>query len=185
MRKLIVSNVMSLDGFFESTDKKLDWVVIDEDFFAYAQDFLRSADTLVFGRATYEHMAAYWPTAPKDEIANAMNNLTKLVFSRTLERVEWNNSRLVQGDPVQAIAALKRQPGKDMVILGSASVASQLLEAGLIDEYRVILNPVLLGAGHPLFKGLKEKIRLNLQNSRVLKSGAVILYYSAVAQSAH
>lgn len=177
MRRLIVSNVMSLDGFFESLEKKLDWVVLDEDFFAYARDMLRSADTLLFGRATYEHMAAYWPSAPKDEIAGAMNHLPKVVFSRTLERAEWDNSRLVKGDAAEEIAKLKQQPGKEMVILGSAKLASSLLPLGLIDEYRVILNPILIGAGHPLFEGTQDRIRFKLQKTRLLSSGVVVLYY--------
>ena len=177
MRKLIVSNLMSLDGFFEGPNKDLDWFVLDEDFFAYSRDLLRSVDVIVFGRTTYEHMAAYWPSAPKDEIADKMNNLSKIVFSRTLEKAEWNNSRLVRGNAAEEVAKLKQRPGKDMVILGSATLASSLLQLGLIDEYRVILNPILLGGGNPLFKVLKNRIRLTLQKTRLLRSGVVVLYY--------
>jgi len=177
MRRLIVSNVMSLDGYFESKDKKLDWFVVDEEFLAYAAEMLRSVDTIVFGRATYEHMAAYWPSAPKDEIAEAMNSLPKIVFSRTLDQAEWNNSRLVKGDAANEIAKLKQQPGKDMVILGSAMLASALLQAGLIDEYRVILTPILLGAGNPMFQGIEGRIRLKLEKTKLLRSGVVVLYY--------
>jgi dihydrofolate reductase len=176
MGKLIVSNVMSLDGFFEDSNKKLDWFVLDEDFFAYSRDMLRSAAALVFGRVTYEHMASYWPSAPKDEIAEKMNNLPKIVFSRTLEKAEWNDSRLAEGDAVDEITRLKQQSG-NAIILGSATLASSLLQLGLIDEYRVILNPILIGSGHPLFKGIRDRVRLKLQETKLLSSGGVVLYY--------
>jgi dihydrofolate reductase len=176
MRKLIVWNLMSLDGFFETPDKKLDWCVIDEEFFAMARELLGSVGAILFGRATYEHMAAYWPSAAKDEIADKMNGLPKIVFSRTLKKAVWNNSRLVKGDAGAEVSKLKKQSGKDMVILGSAMLANSLLQAGLIDEYRVVLNPVLIGAGNPLFKGIRERLRLKLQNTKLLKSGVVVLY---------
>lgn len=168
---------MSLDGFFEDHNRKLDWFVPDEEFFEYARDMLGSLDTILFGRITYEHMAAYWPSAPKDEIADKMNSLPKIVFSRTLKKAEWNNCRLVRNDIAAEVVKLKQQPGKDMVILGSATLASSLLQQGLIDEYRVILNPVLIGKGNPLFKAIKQRLRLKLQNSKLLSSGVIVLYY--------
>ena len=177
MRKLIVSNLMSLDGFFESTDKKLDWFVVEEEFLAYARDMLRSVDAIIFGRATYEYMAAYWPSAPRDEIADAMNQLPKIVFSKTLGHAGWNNSRLVASDAGEEILKLKQQPGKDMVVLGSAALASSLLQQGLVDEYRVILHPCLLGAGHPLFKEIRGRIQLKLHKTKLLGSGVIVLYY--------
>jgi len=177
LRNLIVSNLMSLDGFFESSSKKLDWFVPDEEFFEYSKDLLRSVDTIIFGRVTYQHMAGYWPAAAKDEIADKMNNLPKIVFSRMLEKAEWNNSTLVRTNVAEEISKLKQQPGKDMVILGSATLASSLLPLGLIDEYRVILDPVLIGRGNPLFKGIKQKLRLKLQKTKLLSSGVIVLYY--------
>jgi dihydrofolate reductase len=177
MRKVIVSNLVSLDGFFEGTNKELDWFVVDHEFFEYAKDMLRSADTLLFGRVTYQHMANYWPSAPADEIADKMNNLPKIVFSKTLQKVEWKNSRLVQDNIGEEISKLKQQPGKDMVLLGSAKLASELLQLGLIDEYRVILQPVLLGSGNPLFKEIKERIKLKLAGTKSFGSGVVVLYY--------
>ena len=177
MRKVIVSNVASLDGFFEGPNKELDWFVPDEEFFAYAKDLLRSVDTLLFGRTTYQHMAGYWPYAPAEEIADKMNNLPKIVFSKSLEKAEWNNSRLVKNNVAEEVSKLKQQPGKDMVILGSATLASFLLQLGLIEEYRVILNPVLIGAGNPLFKGITHRLLLKLQQTRLFASGVVVLYY--------
>src|SRR5208282_2829653 len=168
---------MSLDGFFEGPNKKFDWFVPDEEFLDYAKDLLRSVDTILFGRTTYEHMAAYWPSAPRDEIANAMNNLPKVVVSRTLKNVEWNNSRLIQGDVAEEISKLKQMPGKDIVIFGSATLASSLLQLGLIDDYRVILSPILLGGGSPMFTNMKHRINLKLAGTTLLKSGVVVLYY--------
>jgi len=177
MRRLIVSNLMSLDGFFEDANKKIDWFVVDEEFLDYAREMLRSVDTILFGRATYEHMAAYWPSAPPDEIADKMNSLPKVVVSRTLRKVDWKNSTLLHGNLAEGIAKLKQLPGKDIVILGSAVLASCLLQVRLIDEYRVILNPVLLGSGTPLFRDISQSISLKLTKSRLMRSGVIVLYY--------
>ena len=179
MRRIIVSNLMSLDGFFEGPDHELDWFLVDEEFFAYARDMLRNVDTLLFGRKTYQHMADYWPSAPAEEIADHMNNLPKIVFSRTLQRAEWKNSTLVKSDAAAEISRLKQLPGKDMVVLGSASLASFLLQRGLIDEYRIILNPVLLGSGRPLFQDVRQRLRLKLSSTKLFGSGVVVLYYQS------
>jgi dihydrofolate reductase len=177
MRKVIVSNLMSLDGFFEDANRTLGWFVPDEEFFTYAREMLCAADTILFGRRTYEHMAAYWPSAPADEIAEKMNGLAKVVFSRTLNTVEWNNSKLIRGDAAAEVARMKKAPGSDMVILGSAELASSLLQAELVDEYRVIVSPVVLGAGNPLFPNIKHKLNLRLSRLQALSSGVVVLYY--------
>lgn len=183
MRKIIVSNVMSLDGFFEGTKPGLEWFTADEEFFEYARQVLRAADTLLFGRATYEHMAAFWPSAPADEIANHMNSLEKVVFTTTLPEASWNNSRRVSCDIGEEVARLKRQPGKDMVVFGSAMLASFLLREGLVDEYRVIIGPVLLGAGRPLFRDMDEKMTLELTDVRRFGSGVVLLSYRKTRDS--
>jgi dihydrofolate reductase len=177
VRKVIVSNVASLDGFFESRSKELDWVLTDAEFFEYAKGLLRTVDTLLFGRATYLHMASYWPTAPVDEIADKMNNLSKIVFSKTLLKADWNNSTLVASNIEEEVSRLKGQPGQDMVIFGSAMLASALLRWGLVDEYRVILQPVLLGSGSPLFRDITERIRMKLISARSFGSGVVLASY--------
>ncbi len=174
---------MSLDGFFEGPNKEFNFFVPDAEFLEYAKDMLRSVDTILFGKTTYLYMAGYWPSADKDEIANKdeiadkMNGLAKIVFSTTLDKAEWNNSRLVKSDIVAEVSRLKQEPGKDMVILGSAMLASHLLQEGLIDEYRVILVPVLLGKGHLLFNGINRKLDLKLNQTKPLASGAAVLYY--------
>lgn len=177
MRRLIVSNLLSLDGFFEGPNNEIDWFVVDKEFLAYSAEMLRSVDTILFGRRTYEVMQAYWPSAPKDEIADKMNGLPKIVFSRTLNKADWNNSRLIRENIAGEVSALKQQAGKDMVILGSAMLASFLLQEGLIDEYRIVLDPIILGGGNPLFGAVNRRIQLKLKDAKLLASGVVILYY--------
>lgn len=186
MRKIIVSNLVSLDGFFEGPNKEIDWFVVDEEFFEYARNLLSEVDTILFGRVTYEHMAGYWPTKSAKEndpvIADKMNNLPKIVFSKTLSKIDpivigWNNSSLIIENVAEEINKLKQQPGKDMVIFGSGNLVSSLTQQGLIDEYRIILNPVILGNGNPLFKGLHEKLNLVLLKTKTFNNGVVILYY--------
>jgi len=181
MRKIIVSNYVSLDGFFAGPNGEYDWFVWDEETAEYVKKMLGSIDTILFGRVTYELMASYWPTAspPTEDpvIIEAMNNLPKIVFSRTLEKVAWNNSRLVKDNIVQGVARLKQQPGKDMVIFGSGSIVSTFAQSGLIDDYRIFVNPVVLGNGKPLFKGLNERLKLKLLSSKTFQCGVVLLHY--------
>ncbi len=111
-------------------------------------------------------------------VAGLMNSLPKIVFSKTLDRAEWNNSRLVKENVAEEVSGLKQQPGKDIAIFGSSNLAVTLAESGLIDEYRMIMNPVFLGGGTPLLKGIKEKLNLKLLNAKIFKSGNVLLYYA-------
>jgi len=144
-----------------------------------SNDQLKAADLLLFGRVTYQGMASYWPTA-KGETAELMNGIAKVVFSRTLDRAEWNNTQLVKADAEQVVARLKQQSGKDMLIFGSANLSSQLMEKGLIDEYRLGMNPLVLGGGNPLFKPSGHMRRMKLLEARPLKSGCVILRYQPI-----
>jgi dihydrofolate reductase len=180
MRKIIVSNLVSVDGFFEGTNKELDWFVVEEEFFEYAREVLNSVDTILFGRVTYQMMASYWPNATDDDavITHKMNHLNKIVFSKTLKKVDWNNSKLVKGNLAEEVTKMRQQPGKDIVIFGSGNIVSQLTKSGLIDEYRLVVNPVILGEGNPLFKGLHKKINLKLLRTKTLNSGVAILYYT-------
>jgi dihydrofolate reductase len=181
MRKIIFQMMVSLDGYFEGPNKELDWHFVDDEFNDYASDLLNSVDTLLFGRVTYQLMAGYWPTptAKTDDpvIAEKMNNLPKIVFSKTLAKAEWNNTRLVKENAAGEIAKLKRQPGKDMAIFGSSDLAVNLIASGLIDEYRIFVNPVVLGSGKHLLKGLKDRFSLNLVRTKIFKSGLVMLCY--------
>jgi dihydrofolate reductase len=188
MRKVILSNSVTLDGFFEGPNKELDWHIVDEEINKYANDLLNNVDALLFGRVTYQLMADYWPAAATNpstsksdlEIADKMNNLPKIVFSKTLQEVKWNNSRLVKENLAEEISKMKQQPGKDMVIFGIGSIVSSFMQHGLIDEYRIIVNPVVLGNGKPLFKEINDKQNLKLLKTRAFSSGVVILYYEPV-----
>jgi len=186
MRKVILSNLVTLYGFFAGPNGELDWFIVDEEFNEYANDLLSKVDALLFGRVTYQLMADYWPSpsATRDDpiIADRMNNLPKIVFSKTLQKAEWNNSRLVKENIAEEISRMKQQPGKDIVIFGSGSIVSTFMQLGLIDEYRIIVNPVVLGNGKRLFKGIDDKHNLKLLKTKVLSSGVVILYYQPVGK---
>jgi dihydrofolate reductase len=181
MRKVLFFMLVSLDGFFEGPDRNINWHHVDEQFNEFAIEQLNSVDTLLFGRVTYEMMASYWPTpeAKKDDpiVAGKMNNSAKIVFSKTLAGVEWENTRLVKDHFVDEISKLKQQPGKDMIIFGSSDLAVTFIEHGLIDEYRIMLNPVVLGGGKALFTGLEKKLELELVKTKAFDSGNVLLYY--------
>jgi len=179
MRRIIVSNLISLDGFMEGPNRALDWFRVDEEFFEYARELLNAVDTILFGRVTYQMMASYWPSATDNDpvITGKMNILSKLVFSRTLKKLEWENSRLARKDIGEEIRELKQQRGQDMVIFGSGSIVSALGQAQLIDEYRLFVNPVVLGRGTPMFRNINDRIRLKLFETRIFNSGLVGLYY--------
>lgn len=179
MRKLIMWNMMSLDGFFEGPKKwEIDWFeyVWGEELEQFSLAQSKSVGLLLFGRLTYEGMAAYW-SAATGEIADFMNTVPKVVFSRTLPKADWNNTRLVRGDAEEEVARLKQEPGKDLFIFGSANLSANLLRHALIDEYRLALNPILLGGGTPLFKASPARMRLELLEAKALQSGVVLLRY--------
>jgi dihydrofolate reductase len=184
MRKIIVSNYVTLDGFFAGPNGEIDWFVWNEETAKYGKGLLSSIDTILFGRVTYELMAGYWPTArpPAEDpvIIDAMNNLPKIVFSKTLEKVAWNNSRLVKGNMADEVAKLKQSHngrGKDIVIYGSGSLVSSLSQLGLIDEYQIFVNPVVLGSGKPLFQGIKDRINLKLLKTKTFSNSVALLCY--------
>jgi len=171
--------MISLDGFFEGLNRELDWHNVDDEFHEFADRQLGTVDTLLFGRVTYQMMANYWPVAIISDpvIASKMNGLPKLVFSRTLKTVEWNNSRLSKGELVEEVSNLKKQPGKDIALLGSATLLSALMEANLVDEHRIMIVPIILGSGNPLFKKMERRHRLQLLRTTAYKSGNVLLVY--------
>jgi dihydrofolate reductase len=181
MRKIIFFNLTSLDGYFEGPDQDINWHHVDEEFNEFAVQQTGEFGALLFGRVTYELMAGYWPTdaAKRDdpEIARLMNSLPKIVFSKTLEKAEWENTKLVRDNIVEEVSKLKQLPGKDIAIFGSSDLAVTLLDLGLIDEFRIMVNPVVLGEGKPILQGIKSKLELKLLKTRTFKSGNVLLYY--------
>ncbi len=186
MRKLFVFNLVSLDGYFEGPKRDIGWHNVDAEFNEYAVEMLNSVDMLLFGRVTYELMASYWPTLDvmKNDpiVAERMNNLPKIVFSKTLDKVEWKNTRLVKDNIEEEIKNIKKEPGKDIALLGSGSMMSQFEQRGLIDEYRIMVNPIVLGSGNPLFKGIKDRLKLKLTKTRTFQNGNVLLYYQPVGK---
>jgi dihydrofolate reductase len=181
VRKLISFMVVTLDGYYEGPNGEFDWPNVDDEFNEFAINQLNDIDTLLFGRATYEGMASYWPTPEAQEgdpaVAELMNSVPKIVFSASLGSADWQNTRLVSGDAAEAISDLKEQPGKYLALFGSPTLTVSLLEQGLVDELRVMVHPILLGAGKSLFAALKDRVPLTLQTTTTFSSGNVLLTY--------
>jgi dihydrofolate reductase len=196
MRRIVMFNWLTADGYFAGPDGGLDWVVPDEEQAKAAVAGLPGLDTVLFGRRTYELFEGFWRHALDDSatvpdphrpgqrsrehraIAVALNEMTKVVFSRTLKAVTWRNARLVHDLDPRAIETLKRQPGKDMIVFGSGSIVSQLTQHGLIDEYQFVVCPLFLGSGRPLLSGVSTRVRLELLEAKGYPSGDVLLRYA-------
>lgn len=188
MNKIIVSNLVSLDGMLAGPDGEMDWFRADEEFLLYARDLCRSIAGLLFGRRTFEMMAAYWPTeeAMRGDpiIAERMNGLPKAVVSKTLVESRWNNSRIIRDRIGESVAELRQQAGGDIAIFGSGALVSGLLTLGLIDELRLFVHPTVLGRGRPEFHPMPERVELQFKSVRCMQSGAVLLTYQrAMARS--
>src|SRR6266540_3634324 len=184
MRKLVVFNQVTMDGYFTGVNGDLSWAhnaSKDAEWSAFVEDNATSGGLLLFGRITYEMMVAYWPTpaAKKDDpvVAQGINNLPKVVSSRTLDKASWNNTKLVKGDVVEEVRKMKNEAGEDMVILGSGSIVSQLSEHGLIDEYQLVVNPIVLGKGRTMFEGLTKRLPMKRTSTRTFENGNVLLCY--------
>jgi dihydrofolate reductase len=179
MSKLILWNVLSLDEYFEGAKSwDVEWFhsFYDKDQEEFSIEQLRQAGALLFGRVTYEGMAAYWQTAT-GMVADYMNRLPKVVFSRTLKRAEWNNTRLIHANATEEAAKLKREMDGDLFVFGSGQLCATLLEAGLFDEVRLGVAPIILGHGVSLFGRDLSRLRLKFLEARPLSSGTVILRY--------
>lgn len=181
MRKVIAWNVATLDGYFEGTKPwELDFheTVWGPELEKLSTDQLADLDYLLFGRKTYEGMAAHWTENSEGEIGTAMNTVPKLVASRTLKSADWNNSTLIDGDIGEAIRRLKAEDGRNIYVFGSADLLSTLIAEGLVDEYRICIAPVLLGTGTPLFKPADGKTSLKLIEAKALANGGVLMRYA-------
>jgi dihydrofolate reductase len=188
MRKLIVFNHVTLDGYFVGAGGDFSWARAgndDPEYAAFVAENASGGGELLFGRVTYQLMASYWPTPIAGQhapvVAAQMNALPKVVFSKTLDHASWSNTRLVNGDLVSEIRKLKDESGPGMAIMGSGSIVSQLAGEHLIDEYQIVLDPVALGKGRTMFEGLREMLCLKLMKSRVFKNGKVYLSYEPAA----
>ena len=186
MRKLIVFNMVSVDGFFVDSEGDMRWAhKNDAEWNAFTSGNASGSGVLVFGRITYELMASYWPTPMALQnspvVAKGMNEMPKIVFSRTLDKASWSNTKLIKGDLAAEVRKLKQESGPDMVILGSGSIVSQLTQDNLIDEYQLALSPIVLGKVRTLFEGVQAKMNLKRTNSRTFGNGTVFVCYQPVA----
>lgn len=181
MRKLIVFNLISIDGFFADSNGGLDWQNTDEEFGQFCIEQTAEFSTMIFGRRTYEIMVQYWPTEEAlkndSEVAALMNKAQKIVFSKTITDVSWNNTTLYHDNVESEIRKIKQQEGGPIVIFGSGTIVSQLATTDLIDEYRLLVNPIILGEGKPLFEHISKKISLDLADIRTFKNGNILLRY--------
>lgn len=182
MPRLAVFNSVSLDGYFADLNGDMSWAHRqDPEWSAFVAGNARGDARLVFGRVTYQMMASFWPTPMALErapaVAEGMNRMAKIVFSRTLAEATWKNTRLVKTDLVREIGDMKRDGGADMVILGSGTIISQLTEAGLIDEYQLVVSPIVLGKGKSMFDGVNRRVSLTRTKTMSFENGNVVLWY--------
>ncbi len=184
MRKLAVFNQVTLDGFFTSPEGDMSWAHKDpgdKEWNEFVAGNASGGGMLLFGRVTYDMMSSYWPTpmAAKQnpQVAKGMNDMPKVVFSKTMDVPAWSNTRLVKTDIAAAVRKMKKESGPNMVILGSGTIVSQLTEAGLIDEYQLVVNPLVLGKGRTLFESVKEPVNLKQTKTRTFDNGSVVISY--------
>ena len=179
MRKIIAGMNMTLDGYCDHTAG-----IADDELHQHYNDLLSDADTILFGRVTYQLMESYWPSVvenptgnkPTDDFAILIDNISKIVFSRTLKSVDWNNTELKKDVVAEEILELKQQEGKN-ILIGSRSLIIALTQLDLIDEYQLCVQPIVLGSGLPLFDNIKDRVDLKLLKTKTFRSGVVALYY--------
>ncbi|MGW7777673.1 dihydrofolate reductase family protein [Staphylococcus xylosus] len=187
MRKLVVFLHSSLDGFVEGPQGDMDigWITYNHELEDFANEVLQTADTIVWGRKTYEMMYDYWPTVPSNENASEhelnhakwIENVEKVIFSKALNSVDWHNSRLVKKNVKDEIIHMKQQEGEDIVVLGSPRFAHYLMQLDVVDEYKITVSPTLIGKGLPLFQNIHEQVDLKLIDNKTFESGALGLIY--------
>lgn len=190
MRKVISLMHVSLDGFTAGPNGELEWAIVDDELNPYVDGLIRKVDTALYGRVTYHGMESYWPTvltdpnaAPRD-LAHArwVDNVSKVVFSRTLTHADWKNTRIVKDQIAEEVAALKREPGGDIMIFGSPGLTHTFMKLDLIDDYRLFLNPIVLGGGTPLFQDMTAWTKLKLAETKAFQNGVVGLHYQTIRQ---
>jgi len=182
MRKLMVFNSVTIDGYFTDKNGDMSWAhKQDPEWDDFVANNAKSGGELLFGRLTYDLMVSFWPTPAAaqmfPDVAKGMNEAPKVVFSRTMDKASWNNTRLFKGDLENEVQKLKAEPGDQLVLMGSGTIVSQLAQAELIDEYQIVLNPIVLGGGRTMFEDVKNKLNLKLTNTRTFKNGNVVLTY--------
>ena len=193
MRKVLLLEHVSLDGYVAGPSGEMDWIHIPDEIWRFGDRLTATSDAAIYGRNTYEMMAGYWPTAAAApdadrhaiDHANWVNNTQRYVVSKTLQAAPWGDASctILPGDPAGEIEHLRSQPGRNIFLVGSITLAQRLMRANLIDEYHLMLNPVLLGDGRPLFPtGLPEALNLNLVSSTKLPTGLLALHYEPYSE---
>lgn len=186
MRKIIVFNLVSIDGFFAGVDGNIDWHNVDDEFNEFAVEQTQTFGGIIFGKTTYKIFEDFWPKAVNDpkmskedrKIAKVIDDIWKIVFSNSMNDVSWRNSTLYHDiDPEEIKKWKEMEGGKDLVIFGSGTIITQFANLDLIDEYRLLVNPIVLGNGKSFFKGMKENLKLKLTNTRTFKNGNILLTY--------
>ncbi|QJB38075.1 dihydrofolate reductase [Chitinophaga oryzae] len=189
MRKVVLLMHVSLDNYVCDEKGGLDWMVYDKEMEDYAAGLMQTVGMPLYGRTTYGMMAGYWPTvlerpesASEHSLKHArwVQDIPKVVFSTTMEKAEWNNTRLIKGNIAEEVAKLKAEPGKDLMIFGSPGLVKTFLDLDLIDEYRLTIQPMAIGAGTLLFNDLKKPVRLKLLSAKTMKSGVIAAHYETV-----
>lgn len=181
MTKLSVFNFLTLNGFYKGTKQDISWHQHGDEEGEFSKEGVQSNSIILFGRTTYDMMYSFWPTRlameSMPEVADGMNKSEKIVFSKKLKKADWNNTRVINTNAVEEIKKLKKVSRKDMVILGSGSIVTLCAEHGLIDTYQIMIDPVAIGTGTPMFKGMKHRLDLQLLSTKTFKSGIVLLNY--------
>ena len=188
MRKVIVLMHTSLDGYLAGPSGEMNWIKFDAELADYVGKLTEDADAAVWGRITYSMMEGYWPTAGEQpgaskhdiEHANWVNAATKIVFSTTMEKSDWKGTRIIKSNMKEEMEKFKKQPGKNILLIGSASIAHAFMKHDLIDEYWININPVLLGSGIPLFLDVQHMKNLKLKTTKTFKSGVLGVQYEAI-----
>jgi dihydrofolate reductase len=191
MRRLLVFENISLDGYFADANNDMSFAkrdAEDPEFDAFVAQNASGEGILVFGRVTYEMMAGFWPSPAAaqmmPDVAQGMNARTKIVFSKTLREASWSNSMLVRNDAVEYIQKLKQEPGPDLAVLGSGQIVTQLAQAGLVDEYQFVIVPVVLGSGRTLFENVTQPLSLRLTHTRSFRNGNLFVSYEGARHAA-
>ena len=187
MQTLASFIITSLDGFYEGPNGEFDWPIVDEEFNDFAVRQLDEAHTLGFGRVTYEHMSAYWPTEQArmndPAITSRMNTKPKVVFSTSLDNACWSATTVARGEAAEQARAIKAATGGELLVIGSAHLTASLAEAGVLDELRIMISPIVIGQGRSLFEDLKDRVSLTLLGVRQFGSGSVLLTYRPSADA--
>lgn len=184
MRKLTVFNFITLNGFYKGLNEDIGWHKHGGEEAEYSEEMLTLNNVLLFGRKTYENMVSFWPTPMAKElfpqVAEGMNKAEKIVFSTTLSDVPWKNTTVMNGNIVEKVSQLKQSPGNDLTILGSGIIVNLFSDNNLIDEYQIMVDPIAIGEGNSIFRGIKHHLDLKLTETKTFKSGVVLLIYKPV-----